>query len=229
MLEVKNVKKIYKLSKDSEVVALDNISVNFETGKFYGIVGHSGSGKSTLIQILGLLDTFDEGQYFIDKVDTYNLTEEKKAKIRMKKFGFVFQSFYLNKKLTALENVIVPTIINKDILPKDRKTVALDLLKKLGLKDRINHQANQLSGGEQQRVAISRALVNNPDIIIADEPTGNLDKENELMIFKILKKLVTEEHKTVIIVTHNEIIRDFADIIYTINQGNLELVKSNES
>lgn len=225
MLEIKNVKKIYKLDKNNQVVALNNIIVNFEECKFYGIVGHSGSGKSTLIQILGLLDSFDEGKYFIDKINTYNLTEEEKAKIRMKKFGFVFQSFYLNKKLTALENVIIPTIINKEILPCERKKVALDLLKKLGLKDRINHQANQLSGGEQQRVAIARALVNNPDIIIADEPTGNLDKENELMIFKIFKKLVEEEHKTVIIVTHNEIIRDFADIIYTIDNGNLELVK----
>ena len=229
MLEIKNVKKIYKVSKDTNIVALNNIFCSFEKGKFYGIVGHSGSGKSTLIQILGLLDSFDEGEYFIDKINTSNFTEEKKAKIRMKKFGFVFQSFYLNKKLTSLENVIVPTIINKNILPSERKKVALDLLEKLGLKDRINHKTNQLSGGEQQRVSFARALVNNPEIIIADEPTGNLDKENEFMIFKIFKKLVEDEHKTVIIVTHNEIIKDFADVIYTIDNGNLKLVKKNEN
>lgn len=229
MLEIKNVKKIYKLSKESDIVALNNVSASFEKSKFYGIVGHSGSGKSTLIQILGLLDSFDEGEYFIDKIDTSDLTEEEKARMRMKKFGFVFQAFYLNKKLTSLENVTIPTVINKNILPSERKKVALDLLEKLGLIDRINHKTNQLSGGEQQRVAIARALVNNPEIIIADEPTGNLDKENELMIFKIFKKLVEEENKTVIVVTHNEIIKDFADVIYTIDNGILKMVKKDEN
>lgn len=229
MLELENIKKSYKLSKNKSTVALNNISIRFEKGKFYGIVGHSGSGKSTLIQILGLLDTYDEGKYLIDKIDTNNLSENQKAKIRMNKFGFVFQAFYLNKKLTSLENVIIPTIINKNILPNERKTIALKWLEKLGLKDKTSNKVNQLSGGEQQRVAIARALVNSPDIVIADEPTGNLDKENELMIFNIFKKLVEEENKTVIVVTHNEIIRDFADVIYTIDQGNLKLEIENEN
>lgn len=229
MLKIHNMKKIYKLSKNNEIVALNNINITFEKKKFYGIIGHSGSGKSTLIQIIGLLDGYDSGNYIIDDIDVCNLSEDKKAKLRMKKFGFVFQSFYLNEKLTALENVIVPTLINKDIKPNFRKKLACELLTKVGLSDRLNHRPSQLSGGEQQRVAIARALVNNPEVIIADEPTGNLDKKNEKMIFDLLKKLVEEEGKTIILVSHNEIIKNYADVIYSLDDGYLELVKNNET
>lgn len=229
MLKIHNMKKIYKLSKNNELVALKNISITFEKNKFYGIIGHSGSGKSTLIQIIGLLDGYDSGNYIIDDIDVCNLSEDKKAKLRMKKFGFVFQSFYLNEKLTALENVIVPTLINKNIKPDFRKKLARELLTKVGLGDRLNHRPSQLSGGEQQRVAIARALVNTPEVIIADEPTGNLDKKNEKMIFDLLKKLVEEEGKTIILVSHNEIIKNYADVIYSLDDGYLELVKNNET
>lgn len=229
MLKIHNMKKIYKLSKNNEIVALNNINITFEKKKFYGIIGHSGSGKSTLIQIIGLLDSYNSGNYIIDDVDVCNLSEDEKAKLRMKKFGFVFQSFYLNEKLTALENVIVPTLINKNIKPDFRKKLARELLTKVGLGDRLNHRPSQLSGGEQQRVAIARALVNNPEVIIADEPTGNLDKKNEKMIFDLLKKLVEEEGKTIILVSHNEIIKNYADVIYSLDDGYLELVKNNET
>lgn len=229
MLKIHNMKKIYKLSKNNELVALKNISITFEKNKFYGIIGHSGSGKSTLIQIIGLLDGYDSGNYIIDDIDVCNLSEDKKAKLRMKKFGFVFQSFYLNEKLTALENVIVPTLINKNIKPDFRKKLARELLTKVGLGDRLNYRPSQLSGGEQQRVAIARALVNTPEVIIADEPTGNLDKKNEKMIFDLLKKLVEEEGKTIILVSHNEIIKNYADVIYSLDDGYLELVKNNET
>lgn len=229
MLKIHNMKKIYKLSKNNEIVALNNINITFEKKKFYGIIGHSGSGKSTLIQIIGLLDSYDSGNYIIDDIDVCNLSEDEKAKLRMKKFGFVFQSFYLNEKLTALENVIVPTLINKNIKPDFRKKLARELLTKVGLGDRLDHRPSQLSGGEQQRVAIARALVNNPEVIIADEPTGNLDKKNEKMIFDLLKKLVEEEGKTIILVSHNEIIKDYADVIYSLDDGYLELVKNNET
>lgn len=228
MLKIHNMKKIYKLSKNNEIVALNNINITFEKKKFYGIIGHSGSGKSTLIQIIGLLDSYDSGNYIIDDIDVCNLSEDEKAKLRMKKFGFVFQSFYLNEKLTALENVIVPTLINKEIKPNLRKKLARELLTKVGLGDRLNHRPSQLSGGEQQRVAIARALVNNPEVIIADEPTGNLDKKNEKIIFDLLKKLVEEEGKTIILVSHNEIIKNYADVIYSLDDGYLELVKNNE-
>lgn len=229
MLKIHNMEKIYKLSKNNEIVALNNISITFGKKKFYGIIGHSGSGKSTLIQIIGLLDSYNSGNYIIDDVDVCNLSEDEKAKLRMKKFGFVFQSFYLNEKLTALENVIVPTLINKNIKPDFRKKLARELLTKVGLGDRLNHRPSQLSGGEQQRVAIARALVNNPEVIIADEPTGNLDKKNEKMIFDLLKKLVEEEGKTIILVSHNEIIKNYADVIYSLDDGYLELVKNNET
>ena len=229
MLKIHNMKKIYKLSKNNELVALKNISITFEKNKFYGIIGHSGSGKSTLIQIIGLLDSYNSGNYIIDDVDVCNLSEDEKAKLRMKKFGFVFQSFYLNEKLTALENVIVPTLINKNIKPDFRKKLARELLTKVGLGDRLNYRPSQLSGGEQQRVAIARALVNTPEVIIADEPTGNLDKKNEKMIFDLLKKLVEEEGKTIILVSHNEIIKNYADVIYSLDDGYLELVKNNET
>ena len=222
MLEIKNLSKKYILNKKNEVIALDNISITFNKNKFYGIKGHSGSGKSTLINIIGLIDNKTSGKYLIDNKDTDNLTEDEKADLRKNKIGFIFQDFFLNPRLTALENVIIPMLINNDI-PKDKRNERAEkILTKLGLKDRVNHKPTELSGGEQQRVAIARALANNPDIILADEPTGNLDKENEIIVFDILKKLVKEENKCVIVVTHNEIIDKYADTIYKIEKGKIE-------
>ena len=197
MLKLKDIYKKYEIKNNDNVIALDGITCTFEKGKFYVIVGCSGSGKSTLINILGLVDTFDDGKYMIDNVDTQNLNEDEKANIRMKKFGFVFQKFFLNERLTACDNVIVPMLINKNIEVNKRKILAQDLLKSLGLENRINHKPNELSGGEQQRVAIARALVNDPDFIIADEPTGNLDKNNEKMVLDILKDLTVKNNKGV--------------------------------
>lgn len=221
MLKLINIYKEYKIKNNDDVIALSKITCNFEKGKFYAIIGSSGSGKSTLINILGLIDTFDSGEYKIDKVNIKELTEEEKANIRMKKFGFVFQKFFLNEKLTACENLIIPMLINKEINPKNRKVIAQELLKELGLGERINHKSNELSGGEQQRVAIARALVNNPDFIIADEPTGNLDKKNEKLVFDILKKLAIENNKGIIVVTHSNEIKKYADVIYRIDNGKL--------
>ena len=222
MLEIKNLSKKYILNKKNEVIALDNISITFNKNKFYGIKGHSGSGKSTLINIIGLIESKTSGKYLINNKDIDNLTEDEKADLRKSKIGFVFQDFFLNPRLTALENVIIPMLINDDI-PKDKKNERAEkILTKLGLKDRVNHKPTELSGGEQQRVAIARALANNPDIILADEPTGNLDKENEIIVFDILKKLVKEENKCVIVVTHNEIIDKYADTIYKIEKGKIE-------
>ena len=222
MLEIKNLSKKYILNKKNEVIALDNISITFNKNKFYGIKGHSGSGKSTLINIIGLIESKTSGKYLINNKDIDNLTEDEKADLRKSKIGFVFQDFFLNPRLTALENVIIPMLINDDI-PKDKRNERAEkILTKLGLKDRVNHKPTELSGGEQQGVAIARALANNPDIILADEPTGNLDKENEIIVFDILKKLVKEENKCVIVVTHNEIIDKYADTIYKIEKGKIE-------
>ena len=222
MLKLNNVTKKYFINNNDSVLALNNVNVTFKEGKFYGIIGHSGSGKSTLINILGLIDNFDEGNYHIDKLNVNDVSEADNTVIRMQEFGFVFQTFYLNTKLAALENVILPMIVNKNIKISDRKSNALKLLKMVGLEDRVSHKPTQLSGGEQQRVAIARAIANNPEIIIADEPTGNLDKKNELLIFELLKSLVKKQGKTVIVVTHNDIIKKYADVIYNVEFGRLK-------
>ena len=219
MLKLNKISKSYSIDKNDKISLLNDISLEISNNKFYGIVGHSGSGKSTLLNIIGLIDDFDSGKYFIDNKEVNYLSEDEKSSIRMKKFGFVFQSFYLNNRLTALENVMIPMYINKGIPKSERKKIAMNLLEKFGLGNRINHRPNQLSGGEQQRVAIARALANNPEVILADEPTGNLDKKNEEMIFNYFKKLVTEDKKTVVIVSHNEIINKYADIIYKLDDG----------
>lgn len=214
-----NVNKSYNTSY-GKLQILKNISVSFEKGKFYAIMGRSGSGKSTLVNILGLLDNFDDGDYYLDNINVKQLNDKTKSKIRGLNIGFVFQSFYLNKNLTAYENIILPTYINDKMDDTKRKSRALNIMKKLEIIDRKEHKPSSLSGGEQQRVAIARALINNPDIIIADEPTGNLDSSNELEVLKILKE-ISKQGKIVIVVSHNPIIKNYADILYKINDGKI--------
>lgn len=218
-MKLNNLSKIYVKDK-KKIKVLDNINISFSKGKFYGIIGKSGAGKTTLINILGLLDNYDEGEYEIDNILSSNLTEDEKAELRMHKFGFVFQTYYLNDKLTACENVMIPMLINKDIAKDKRKERAIQLLKQFGLEDRVNHYPKELSGGEQQRVALARALANDPEVLIADEPTGNLDKENEKLIFDYLKEM-TRKDKCVIVVSHNDIINEYADKIYLLESGTL--------
>lgn len=214
-----NVNKSYNTSY-GKLQILKNISVSFEKGKFYAIMGRSGSGKSTLVNILGLLDNFDDGDYYLDNINVKQLNDKTKSRIRGLNIGFVFQSFYLNKNLTAYENIILPTYINDKMDDTKRKNRALNIMKKLEIIDRREHKPSSLSGGEQQRVAIARALINNPDIIIADEPTGNLDSSNELEVLKILKE-ISKQGKIVIVVSHNPIIKNYADILYKINDGKI--------
>lgn len=214
-----NVNKSYNTSY-GKLQILKNISVSFEKGKFYAIMGRSGSGKSTLVNILGLLDDFDDGDYYLNDINVKQLKDKTKSKIRGLNIGFVFQSFYLNKNLTAYENIILPTYINDKMDDTERKSRALNIMKKLEIIDRREHKPSSLSGGEQQRVAIARALINNPDIIIADEPTGNLDSSNELEVLKILKE-ISKQGKIVIVVSHNPIIKNYADILYKINDGKI--------
>ena len=214
-----NVNKSYNTSYE-KLQILKNISVSFEKGKFYAIMGRSGSGKSTLVNILGLLDDFDDGDYYLNDINVKQLNDKMKSKIRGLNIGFVFQSFYLNKNLTAYENIILPTYINDKMDDTERKSRVLNIMKKLEIIDRREHKPSSLSGGEQQRVAIARALINNPDIIIADEPTGNLDSSNELEVLKILKE-ISKQGKIVIVVSHNPIIKNYADILYKINDGKI--------
>lgn len=218
-MKLKNVSKIYKL-KDGEIVALDDFSYQFENGKLYGIMGHSGSGKSTLISILGLLETPTNGTYKLDNKDVSKLSSSELANLRLKTIGFVFQDYFLDENMTALENVMLPLLINKNLSFNEKVEKAKDLLKEVGLENRINHFPKELSGGECQRVAIARALANEPKIILADEPTGNLDEENEEMILEQLKKL-SKDKKCVIVVSHSEEIKKYADEILKISKGKL--------
>ena len=220
-LKLENICKVYN-SKTEKVIALNQISYQFEMGKFYAIMGHSGSGKSTLISILGLIDRPSSGKYYLNGEDVFKLDDYKLSKLRNKEIGFIFQNFYLDEHLKAYENVMIPMIINENIPKDERKNRAITLLKKLNLEKRINHFPKEMSGGEQQRVAIARALANEPNIILADEPTGNLDKKNELMVFEELKNL-SLAGKLVIVVSHSDEIKNYADIILELKDGELSL------
>ena len=220
-MNIENICKVYK-TKNGDIKALDNVSFEFKPGKMYAIMGHSGSGKSTLVSILGLIETYTSGKITIGKKDISKLKDDELSDLRMKYIGFVFQDFYLDKNLKAYENVMLPMLINKNIKREERKERAIKLLTDLGLKNRINHFPNEMSGGEQQRVAIARSLANDPKIILADEPTGNLDEENEKLIFKTLKDLSKKE-KCVIVVSHSEEIKKYADEVLKITKGKLEI------
>lgn len=220
-LKLKNINKCFKTSKE-KLEVLNNISYEFEQNKFYAIVGHSGSGKTTLIKLLGLITEFTKGEYYIDNKNVALLNEKEKSKIRGEKLTFIFQDYMLDEYLKAYENVMIPMFLNKRIT--DKKNEAYRLLENVGLKDRIDHFPKELSGGEQQRVAIARALANNPNYILADEPTGNLDEKNEKIIFEKLKEL-SKHGKGVIVVSHSKEIENYADVVLEIKDGNLKEIE----
>ena len=213
---LENVLKCYVSESGQQVKALNLVTYKFEVGKFYAIMGESGSGKSTLINILGLMDKATKGSVFLDGVDTRKCSDDELCKLRNEKIGFVFQIFYLNNKLTALENVLLPMYINGNVDLNKAK----DLLKTFNVLDRESHYPFELSGGEQQRVSLARALVNNPKYILADEPTGNLDSKNEDEVFNYLKDI--SKDKCVIVVSHNEKIKNYADKVVYLEKGVLK-------
>ena len=219
VLKIENLTKTYIKSK-RKLYVLNNITYDFKSNTFYCINGKSGAGKTTLIEILGLLKSYENGNLKINGKDTSELSEKEKAIIRNQEIGFVFQSFYLIPTMTALENVMLPLYVNKKMSKKEIKLKALEILDNMNLKDRCNHFPKELSGGEQQRVAIARALINNPTIILADEPTGSLDPENETKILKILKKL-SKDDKCIIVVSHSNEILKYADKVLKIKDGEL--------
>ena len=199
-IQVRELTKIYQLG-DIEVRALNNVSVAVGKGEFVAIMGPSGSGKSTFMHILGCLDTPTSGQYFLEGEDIGNLGRDELAGIRNQKIGFVFQGFNLLPRTSARENVELP-MLYRGTSSKERKERAMTALKAVGLEDRWDHQPNQLSGGQQQRVALARALVNQAPLILADEPTGNLDTKTSAEIMEIFVKLNSESNITLILVTH---------------------------
>ena len=207
IITVDKVNKTYK-NGSLELQVLKNISFKVYKGEFLAIMGSSGSGKSTMMNILACLDSQYEGTYILDGIDISKLTENQLSEIRNKKIGFIFQSFNLLPRLSALENVELPLVYSS--VPKtERHKRAAELLEMVGLKDRMHHKPNELSGGQRQRVAIARALVNDPSIILADEPTGNLDSKSEEEIIEILQEL-NRTGKTIVIVTHEPNIGDIA-------------------
>ena len=207
IITVDKVNKTYK-NGSLELQVLKNISFKVYKGEFLAIMGSSGSGKSTMMNILACLDSQYEGTYILDGIDISKLTENQLSEIRNKKIGFIFQSFNLLPRLSALENVELPLVYSS--VPKaERHKRAAELLEMVGLKDRMHHKPNELSGGQRQRVAIARALVNDPSIILADEPTGNLDSKSEEEIIEFLQEL-NRTGKTIVIVTHEPNIGDIA-------------------
>jgi putative ABC transport system ATP-binding protein len=223
IIELKDIKKVYQMD-EVEVKALNNVDLKINKNEFVAIMGPSGSGKSTLLHMIGCLDRPSSGKIFINGVDISKLNDSELARLRGKEIGFVFQVFNLYPTLTALENVELPMMIvekNK----KERKERALELLKTVGLEERAEHLPSELSGGERQRVAIARALANDPNIILADEPTGNLDSKSGYEVMKIFTNL-KKSGKTLIIVTHDQYIASHAKNIVKIKDG--EIIRSDK-
>ena len=212
LIQIKNLSK-----KFGKVKALDNINLNIYKGEWLAIMGPSGSGKSTLLNILSLMDDPSSGKYILDNEDLEQINEEQKITLRREKIGLIFQPFHLIPYLSALENVMLSQYYHSSVDEEDAKAV----LEKVGLSHRLSHLPSQLSGGEQQRVCIARALINNPEILLADEPTGNLDEANEKIVLQTLQKL-KNEGKTIVLITHNPELAKFADRTLILQHGILK-------
>lgn len=215
---MKNISKVYLHSKQ-KVTALHHVNLEIKNGEFIAIIGASGSGKSTLMNLLGCLDMPDAGEYYINGVNINHLCENELSELRNKNIGFVFQSFHLIQTLTALENVALP-LSYQGIAKKKRLYLAEEMLKKVGLSERKYHFPMQLSGGQQQRTAIARAMVTNPKILLADEPTGNLDSKCSMQILKLIKRF-HQQNRTIILITHDDKVALQTDKIIKIKDGQL--------
>ena len=219
LIHIENMKKIYNPG-ENEVRALDGIDLDIEKGDLVAIVGHSGSGKSTLMNMLGCLDTPTSGKYVLDGQDVASMTDNQLADVRNKEIGFIFQGFNLISNLDAVGNVELPLVYRR-VSKNERKQLAMEALKCVGLEDRMKHKPNEMSGGQQQRVAVARAVAAKPPIILADEPTGNLDTKSTQEIMEILKEL-HRSGRTVIIITHDEEIASQAHRVIRILDGRIE-------
>ena len=220
MIRMQGIRKEYHMG-DSVLAALDGVDIHIKPHEFVSIIGPSGSGKSTLMNIIGCLDTADEGTYYLDGQEIDDYSEDELADIRGRKIGFIFQQFNLLPKLTAQENVELP-LIYQGMSASKRHARSEEVLKRVGLLDRMDHKPTELSGGQQQRVAIARALAGHPSLLLADEPTGNLDTENGKVVIDLLKKLVKDENYCVIVVTHDPGIAAQADVVYKMQDGRLD-------
>lgn len=219
-VEVGDVSKVYRMGK-IEIHALRNVTLRVSRGQFVAIVGPSGSGKSTLLHLLGTLDRPSTGRIYIGGVDTSHLGDDELSHLRNERIGFVFQSYNLINRTSVLRNIELPAIVTGRGR-EERKREALRLLQLVGIGEKANSKPRELSGGEQQRVAIARALMNTPDIVLADEPTGNLDSKTGLEIFNLLRRLCHERNDTVIVVTHNLELAEKTDRVIYLRDGKIE-------
>lgn len=223
-IKVKGLKKIYGKG-ESQVNAIDGISMEIENGKFTAIVGESGSGKSTLLHCIAGIDKPTSGNVYLGDEDIYKLNDDKLSKIRVREFGFVFQSFNLIPVINVYENIVLPVSIDSKLVDKKYIDTIVD---SLGLKNLIKKFPNELSGGQQQRVAIARALANKPSIIFADEPTGNLDSKTSKEVMDIFRMCVKEFNQTLVMITHDEKIAETADTVINISDGKISSVRVNK-
>lgn len=221
IIKVENIKRDFFVG-DEVVHALRGVDFTIFEGEFVTIMGTSGSGKSTLLNILGCLDTPTSGEYYLDSVSVRTMGKNNRATLRNRKIGFIFQSYNLLPKTTAVENVELPLMYNSEVSAKERRERAIKALQDVGLGDRLNHKSNQMSGGQQQRVAIARALVNEPVIILADEATGNLDTRTSFEILTLMQRLYFEDKRTIIFVTHNPELANFSSRNIVIRDGRIK-------
>ena len=228
IIEVKNVTKIYKVGTE-RITALDNVSFTINKGDFCCLLGSSGSGKSTLLNLMAGIEKITKGEILIKGKDVCKMGEHQLAKFRQKYLGFVFQSYNLLPALNAIENVALPMVF-KEVKAKERTRRAKEMLIAVGLKERMKHKPNQMSGRQQQRVGIARAFVTDPEIVFADEPTGNLDSKTANEIMEIIKKIATERKQTIVMVTHDVNMAKYANKIVHIHDGHIEkIVEVNEN
>lgn len=221
ILRLENIEKYYSGSVD-KLHIIRNLNLSVEEGEFISILGRSGSGKSTLLNVIGLLDKIDGGKIFIDGKEVDVLSDVEKDRLKNRMLGFVFQFHYLLPEFTALENVMLPALIDDFSNKFEIEKRAMELLKSVGLEERVHHKPSQLSGGEKQRVAIARALINSPKILLADEPTGNLDEETSETIFNILRDINKNRKQTIIVVTHSKDLAQISDKKLYLKKGVLE-------
>ncbi len=222
VIEVLNVKKIYRMGSE-RITAVDDVSFDIYKGEFCCLLGTSGSGKSTLLNLMAGIEKLTSGQIIIKGKNIHKMSEKNLAKFRQKYLGFVFQSYNLMNSMTALENVEFPLVF-KRIPSKRRKKMAREMLVKVGLKTRLAHKPKQMSGGQQQRVGIARAFVAKPDIVFADEPTGNLDTKTTMEVMNLIKEVARTNHQTIVMVTHDRRLAEFADKIINILDGKIQSI-----
>ena len=221
MIEIKNIYKTYNVGKSNAFTALKNVSLTVMDGEMVAIIGKSGAGKSTLMHVVGCIDDFEEGEYFLNGENITKTSEKKRAAIRNKEIGIVLQDFALMEEYSVIENVLMPLYFSKNVGKRcDREKKAVDILKQLEMEQFLDKKVNKLSGGQKQRVAIARAMINNPGILLADEPTGALDVKTSVEIMSVFKKL-NKQGTTIIIITHDMDLAKMCDRVVEISDGQM--------